>query len=218
MRKNAQLCIVLICILALGLVGCQKLEKRFNEAMEEGEAPSLTLPGSSAPADDTAPEEPVVPVMPGYSSPYAYGAPKDLTCCVITDFKAGIITEKNFGSVEVYETGTIPYVPGTTIGVYFEYESVTGAPIQYYEEEFFPSPPRNWEMWEGSTGSYQTYPDEDPVRAVYTEILSPDSNMFMSTWGLNEAGDPLGEWTWDIYLDGEYFTTVVFNIVPGQQQ
>ena len=206
-----------VCILALVFSGCQKLDEMFSDAIEEGEPPSLAIPGASAPEGEGAPEKPTLPMIPGYVSPYAYGSPEELTCCVITNFKAGIITESNFGSVDVFETGTIPYVPGTTFGVYFEYESISGAPIQYFEEEFFPSPPGNWEMWEGSTGSYQTYPEEDPVRAVYTEILSPDSNMFISTWGLNQAGDPLGEWTWDIYFDGEYFTTVVFTIVPGQQ-
>lgn len=217
MKRNALFVLIAVCILALGFSGCQKIDEKFSEAMEEGEAPSLSIPGVSTSEGEGAPEQPVVPMIPGYSSPYAYGTPEELTCCVITNFKAGIITESNFGSVEVFETGTIPYVPGTTFGVYFEYESTGGGPIQYFEEEFFPSPPQSWEMWEGSTGSYQTYSDEDPVRAVYTEILSPDSNMFISTWGLNQAGDPLGEWTWDIYFDGEYFTTVVFNIVPGQQ-
>jgi len=217
MNRNALLVLLSVCILALGFSGCQKIDKMFGEAMEEGEPPSLSIPGVSAPDDEGAPERPEVSMIPGYASPYAYGSPEELTCCVITNFKAGIISEKNFGSVDVFETGTIPYVPGTTIGVYFEYESISGAPIQYFEEEFFPSPPQIWEMWEGSTGSYQTYEEENPARAVYTEILSPDSTMFMSTWGLHEAGDPLGEWTWDIYFDGEYYTTVVFNIVPGQQ-
>ena len=217
MKKNVLIILYTICALALVFSGCQKLDEKFNEAMEEGEAPSIAIPGVSALEDGGAPEEPVVSMIPGYASPYAYGSPEELTCCVITNFKAGIITESNFGSVDVFETGTIPYVPGTTFGVYFEYESTSGSPIQYFEEEFFPSPPNNWEMWEGSTGSYQTYPEEDPVRAVYTEILSSDSNMFISTWGLNKAGDPLGEWTWDIYFDGEYYTTVVFTIVPGQQ-
>lgn len=215
MKRNALSVLIAVCILALGFSGCQKIDEKFSKAMEEGEAPSLSIPGVSTPEEGAAPEQPTMPVIPGYSSPYAYGSPEELTCCVITNFKAGIITESNFGSVEVLETGIVPYVPGTTFGVYFEYESTSDSPIQYFEEEFFPSPPQGWEMWEGSTGSYQTYPEEN--RAVYTEILSPDSNMFISTWGLNQAGDPLGEWTWDIYFDGEYFTTVVFNIVPGQQ-
>jgi hypothetical protein len=215
LMKRSALCIVLIIgMLALALSGCKKIDEMLGDVMEEGEAPSIAIPGVTDPEDEGRPEESTIPIIPGFTSPYAYGSPEELTCCVITNFKAGIITESNFGSVEVIETGTIPYSPGTTFGVYFEYESTSGAPIQYFEEEFFPSPPHIWEMWEGSTGSYQTYPEEN--RAVYTEILSPDSNKFISTWGLNPAGDPLGEWTWDIYFDGEYFTTVVFNIVAGQ--
>ena len=209
MKRHIIYVFLSVCILTLVFSGCQKIDEKFSEAMEEGEAPSLSVPGVSALENEGATGPPAITMIPGAASPYAYGSPEELTCCVITNFKAGIITESNFGSVEVFETGTIPYVPGTTIGVYFEYESVSGSPIQYYEEEFFPSPPYNWDMWEGSTGSYQTYPEEN--RAVYTQILSPDSNMFISTWGLNEAGDPLGEWTWDIYFDGEYFTTVVFK-------
>ena len=217
MKTYAMIVLLGVSILALCFAGCQKIDEMLNKAMEEGEAPSISIPGASSPEGEGAPEEPVAPIIPGYASPYAYGSPGELTCCTITNFKAGIITESNFGSVDVLETGAVPYVPGTTFGVYFEYESNSGAPIQYFEEEFFPSPPQIWEMWEGSTGSYQTYPEEIPARAVYTEILSPDSDMFISTWGLNQAGDPLGEWTWDLYFDGEYFTTVVFTIVPGQQ-
>ncbi len=115
----------------------------------------------------------------------------------------------------ITETTTVPYVPGTYIGIYFEYLSKTGKPIQYREEEFFPYPPQNWSLWEGSEGSYRTYPEES--RAEYTTVLTPSTSPspFLSHWGFNTSGDPTGQWRWDIYFDNEYYTTVVFNVVPA---
>ena len=140
---------------------------------------------------------------------------KTLNCCTITNFKMGIISKGENGEITVTEADEIPYVPGTYIGVKFNYKSKTGKPIEYFEEEFFPEAPLYWE--EIATKNYKIFLEEK--RAEYTSMLPPktENNSFVSYWILKPSGDPIGKWIWDIYFDKEYFTTVVFNIVPADK-
>jgi hypothetical protein len=208
--KKITIIALIVFAMSFMMFGCDQLKDLLGIGVPEPPATTTAPPGVGA-----QPHVPTGPGTgpPGFSSPYKYGPPNALNCCTITNFEAGIITFDDEGSYEVNVAGTIPYIPGTQIGLAFNYISNTGSPIQYLEEEFFPYPPQNWTLWESSVGSYRIFPDEN--RAEYTTLLtpSPDAQAFISYWGMNPSGDPLGEWIWDIYFDGEYYTTVVFNIV-----
>ena len=212
MKKTA---IIVVAVFALFFMmfGCDQIKGLLGIGVPEPPSTTTAPPGVGA-----EPHVPTVPTGPGTepygsNSPYRYGPPNALNCCTITNFEAGIITFDKEGYYEIDVTGTIPYIPGTQIGLAFDYVSNTGSPIQYLEEEYFPHPPQNWTLWESSEGSYRIFPEEN--RAVYTALLtpSPDAQGFVSYWGMNPSGDPLGEWIWDIYFDGEYYTSVVFNII-----
>lgn len=164
---------------------------------EKGEKDSASGPETVEPGPDAG-----APLAP---------TGKTLKCCKITNFKAGIIAKGENGGVTVKEVDEIPYVPGTYIGVRFNYESKSGKPIEYFEEEFFPEAPLYWEEIAGK--NYKIFPDE--LRAEYTSMLPPktENNLFVSYWILKPSGDPTGKWIWDIYFDREYYTTVIFNVV-----
>ncbi len=200
MKRNIVL-IVLVIFSALVLVaGCDQIKQVLGLG-----APKPAEPGAVGPAPEIAPGQP----GPGPTF-------RTLTCCEISNFKAGVLHFDSAGNFSgITEATTVPYIPGTYIGIYFEYFSKSGKPIQYREEELFPYPPQNWSLWEGSEGSYMTYPDEN--RAVYSTTLPPgaESSPFLSHWGFNPSGDPTGQWRWNIYFDNEYYTTVTFNVVPA---
>jgi len=181
------------------LFGCERLQNLFTFGKTpEGSSGAIV----AAPAPGGKP--------PGVNRAYIEIEP--VRCCTITDFQAGTVTIYDNGEFSITETDTVPYVPGTYIGIGFDYISNTGKPIQYLEEEYFPAAPQNWASSEGSLSSYKIYPEEN--RAVYTTLLTSDSKKFVSYWGFNPSGDPLGVWNWDIYLDGQYLTTVTFTVVP----
>jgi hypothetical protein len=202
MKRNAVLIVLALFSIVVLLTGCDRIKQMlgFTAAAPVESGPAGSVPG--------APPGP----GPSTAGPGIYGQ-RQIDCCTIADFKAGIINEDTNGNIAVKETFDVPYVPSTYIGIYFSYKSKTGKPIQYREEEYFPYPPQNWSLWEGSNGSYITFPEEN--KAVYTTILSPANNIFTSTWGFNSSGDPTGQWRWDIYFDNEYYTSVVFNVVPA---
>ncbi len=202
--KN-RLVFAMVVALSLSLIfsGCDLMEKLDRGGKESDSGPEDVKPDS----DETLPPKNVTPP----AAPF-----KTLKCCTITNFKAGIIEKGEGGVITVKEVGEIPYVPGTYIGVRFNYESKTGKPIEYFEEEFFPEAPLHWEEIAGK--NYKVFVDEK--RAEYTSMLPPmtKDNSFTSYWILKPSGDPVGKWIWDIYFDGEYYTTVIFNIVnvvPG---
>jgi hypothetical protein len=209
-RKALSIALVVFSLFFI-ISGCDQVKELLGFG-----APSPPPPGVQPSPPGTQPTT-SPPGQPG-SPPAEYGPttpstpPSSLSCCVITNFQVGILSLDEYGNYSVFETNTIPYVPGTYLGVAFNYQSNTGRPIQYVEEEYFPYPPQNWTLWEGSEGSYKIYPEEN--RAVYTTLLTPDSETFVSYWGFNPSGDPLGQWVWDIYFDGEYYTRVTFNVVP----
>jgi hypothetical protein len=200
MKRNLVLVVLIVLAVLAAIAGCDQIKQMLGLGVDRPTDPGATGPGPA--------ETPGQPVPgPGF---------RPLNCCDISDFKVGIIRFDATGSFEgITETMTVPYVPGTYLGIYFEYLSKTGKPIQYREEEFFPYPPQNWSLWEGSEGSYRTYPDES--RAEYATILTPgtDASPFLSHWGFNPSGDPTGQWRWDIYFDNEFYTSVVFNVVPA---
>lgn len=203
MKRNLVLILTLVLSIVFVTAGCDQI-KRILGPGAPGPADSGpggltpgTTPGQPGPGSDMT--------MPGIYPQ------RQLECCTITDFKAGIITEGPDGDITVRETFDIQYIPSTYLGIYFNYNSKTGKPIQYREEEFFPYPPQDWSIWEGIDGSYRTFPEEN--RAVYMTVLTPVSDKLVSTWGFNPSGDPIGIWRWDIYFDDEYYTSVVFNII-----
>ncbi len=201
MKRNVVLIVLVLLSVAVMIPGCNRIKQMlgFTAAAPVESGPVGPIPGT--------------PPGPGpiTTGPGIY-AQRQIDCCTITDFMAGIISEDASGNVTVKETFNIPYVPSTFIGIYFSYRSKTGKPIQYREVEYFPSPPQNWSVWEGLEGSYLTYPEEN--KAVYTTLLTPAGESFASTWAFNPSGDPTGQWRWDIYFDNEYYTSVVFNVVP----
>lgn len=200
MKRNVVLMVMLLVSITVLTAGCDQIKQVLG----------LGAPGS--------PDSGTGGVIPGTSpgGPGPGPAIRMLNCCDISNLKAGIVNLDSAGDYTgITETTTVPYVPGTYIGIYFEYLSKTGKPIQYREEEFFPYPPQNWNLWEGSEGSYRTFPEES--RAEYTTVLTPapSATPFLSHWGFNTSGDPTGQWRWDIYFDNEYYTSVVFNVVPA---
>jgi hypothetical protein len=200
MKRNIVLIVMLTVSVAFLTTGCDQIKQILG----------IAAPGG--------PESDGGGILPGAppGGPAPGPAVRMLNCCDITDLRAGILNFDTSGNYSgMTETTNVPYVPGTYIGIYFEYFSKTGKPIQYREEEFFPYPPQNWSLWEGSEGSYRTYPEES--RAVYTTILAPGTaaSPFLSHWGFNTSGDPTGQWRWDIYFDNEFYTSVVFNVVPA---
>lgn len=200
MKRNIVLIVLVVFSVVVLVTGCDQIKRVLGIG-----APQPAQPGAVGPAPGTPPGQP----GPGPTF-------RALTCCAISNFKAGILHFDNAGNFAgITETTTVPYIPGTYLGIYFEYVSTAGKPIQYREEEFFPYPPQNWSLWEGSEGSYMTYPDEN--RAEYSTILTPGAgpSPFLSHWGFNPSGDPTGQWRWDIYFDNEYYTSVVFNVVPA---
>jgi hypothetical protein len=203
--KKRFLFVVFIAFAAMvGMTGCDKIKGMLGLG---GTQPVQVGPGGVIPG--TQPTGPGGAPVPGVGF-------QTLTSCEIKNFKAGILhfdDKQEF--TDITETTTVPYVPGTYMGIYFEYTSKTGKPINYREEEFFPSPPQNWSLWEGSEGSYRTFPEEN--RAEYKTVLPPEktSSSFLSHWGFNPSGDPIGQWRWDIYFNEEYYTTVIFNVTPS---
>jgi hypothetical protein len=200
MKRNVVLIVTLLVSITVLTTGCDQIKQMLG----------LVAPGSP----DSGPGGAIPGTSPGGPGPGP--AIRVLNCCDISSLKMGIVNLDSAGDYTgITETTTVPYVPGTYIGIYFEYLSKTGKPIQYREEEFFPYPPQNWSLWEGSEGSYRTYPEES--RAEYTTVLTPSTSPspFLSHWGFNTSGDPTGQWRWDIYFDNEYYTTVVFNVVPA---
>jgi hypothetical protein len=200
MKRNLALVVLIVSALAVTTAGCDRVKGMLGLGADRPEGPGAVVGPPGTVPGQPAPE-------PGF---------KALDCCDISNFKAGILRFDNEGNfTHITETTTVPYVPGTYFGIYFEYLSKEAKPIQYREEEFFPYPPQNWSLWEGSEGSYRTYPDES--RAEYMTILTPGraAAPFLSHWAFNPSGDPTGQWRWDIYFDEEFYTSVVFNVVPA---
>jgi hypothetical protein len=197
MKRNLLFAVIVTLSLLVMIFGCDLIGKRTEKGSE-----SDTDSGPTAAKSDS-------------TELSTTGPAKILTCCTITNFKVGIITKGENGEIIVKEVNEIPYVPGTYIGVKFNYESKTGKPIEYFEEEFFPEAPLYWE--EIATKNYKVFIEEK--RAEYTSMLPPktEDNSFVSYWILKPTGDPMGKWVWDIYFDREYFTTVVFNVVPAKK-
>ena len=197
MKRNLLATMIVILSLLLIISGCDLIGKRTEKGSE-----SDPDSGPTAAKPDSTELSPTGPA-------------KILKCCTITNFKVGIITKGENGEITVKEVNEIPYVPGTYIGVKFNYESKTGKPIEYFEEEFFPEAPLYWE--EIATKNYKIFVEEK--RAEYTSMLPPktEDNSFVSYWILKPSGDPMGKWIWDIYFDREYYTTVIFNIVPAKK-
>ncbi len=197
MKRNLLFTIMVTLSLLVIISGCDLIGKRTEKGSESG------------------PDSGPTAAKPDSTELSTTGPAKILTCCTITNFKVGIITKEANGEITVNEVKEIPYVPGTYIGVKFNYESKTGKPIEYFEEEFFPEAPLYWE--EIATKNYKVFIEEK--RAEYTSMLPPktEDNSFVSYWILKPSGDPIGKWVWDIYFDREYFTTVVFNVVPAKK-
>ena len=205
MKNRLALAMILALSISLITSGCDLMERPDRSGEDSDSGPAEVKPDS----DGTLPPDIDKPMIDPF---------KTLKCCTITNFKAGIIEKGEGGVITVKEMEVIPYVPGTYIGVRFNYESKSGKPIEYFEEEFFPEAPLYWEEIAGK--NYKIFVDEK--RAEYTSMLPPvtKDNSFTSYWILKPSGDPVGKWIWDIYFDKEYYTTVIFNIVnivPGEK-
>jgi hypothetical protein len=206
MKRKAGLIVLLVVTVAVCAAGCDRIEDML------GIGGGHPVPGPAEPTPGSGPYAPGGgPEAPGFGPGF-----RTLRCCEITDFKAGILQLDERGNfLNIKETTTVPYIPGTYMGIYFKYQSRTGKPIKYREEEFFPYPPQEWALWEGSEASYRTYPEEN--RATYQMMLAPGKtpSPFSSSWGFNPSGDPVGLWRWDIYFDDEYYASVTFDVVTA---
>lgn len=209
----------LVFIFSLVLTGCDKPDA--ETPTDTGEKPVSTEeePFTTEEILETEDGEPIVteeePVIieeepeAVIDSPLVFNSIEGST---ITNFKAGKIKEDSESNLYVFEeTLSIPMKPGTFFGVSFDYKSNSGEVIEYLEVESFPKPPQNWVLWEGSDGSYEIF--EDDARAEFKTTLPPDGETFISYWGFNPSGDPIGKWVWEIYFNGELYTTVDFDIV-----
>jgi hypothetical protein len=133
-----------------------------------------------------------------------------LACCKIRNFQAGVITADPMGNVTVFESETIPRIPDTKFGVYFQYESKSGQPIKYHQEMLYPYLPENWESWVTGEGIFQLFPSES--RGVFSTTLPADKTSFARAITM-DALYPVGTQTWKIYLDNELYKTVSFTVV-----
>ncbi|GEM_PF-3074394 len=143
------------------------------------------------------------------------GKPKydSLNCCKISNFQAGVITTDPMGKTTVFESPTIPRIPDTKFGVYFEYESKSEKPIKYHQEMLYPYLPENWESWITGEGIFQLFPSEN--RGVFSTTLPAEKTVFTRIVTLDSLY-PVGTQTWKIYLDNELYKTVSFTVVAQE--
>ncbi|MBN1573118.1 MAG: FHA domain-containing protein [Deltaproteobacteria bacterium] len=136
-----------------------------------------------------------------------------LNCCKISNFQAGVITIDPMGNATVFESPTIPRIPDTKFGVYFQYESKSEKPIKYHQEMLYPYLPENWETWITDEGIFQLFPSEN--RGVFSTTLPAEKTSFTRVVTL-DALYPVGTQTWKIYLDNELYKTVSFTVVAQE--
>jgi len=182
----------IVIFLVLVVVGVT-LALFIRENREMGEDPeNISTPAVMEPVDEslTMPDE-----IPGL---------------IIEEFQAGVITEEDGRFIVIKETDSITREPGTMFGVYFRYELVQDDPVEYVQEEYYPSFPIDWEGWAEKNGNYT--PNPDSTSAEYRMTLSPDEDEAARVWYVDE-NFPLGEMTWDIFFAGEKYRTVTFTIV-----
>lgn len=129
---------------------------------------------------------------------------------MILEFHAGVIAEVDGRFDIVEETATVPRVPGTLFGVCFRYDIINGEPMEYFQDERYPSFPLTWEGWSEGNGAFTPFPDTH--RAEYRMILSPEEDEAARVWYVDEDY-PLGEMTWDIYFNDVLYRTVTFTVV-----
>jgi hypothetical protein len=134
----------------------------------------------------------------------------DIPGLMILEFSAGIITEEDGRFVVVEETATIPRVPGTLFGVSFRYDIIDEDPVEYVQEEYYPTFPTTWKGWSEGNGAFTPFPDTH--RAEYRMILSPEEDAAARVWYVDEEFPP-GEMTWDIYFSDVLYRTVSFTVV-----
>jgi hypothetical protein len=146
----------------------------------------------------------------GYAKKPQYDS---LNCCNISNFQAGVIATDSMGNVSVFESPTIPRIPNTKFGVYFEYESKSEKPIKYHQEMLYPYLPKNWESWITDEGIFQLFPSEN--RGVFSTTLPAEKSTFVRAVTL-DALYPVGTQTWKIYLDNELYKTVSFTIAAQE--
>ena len=129
---------------------------------------------------------------------------------IILEFHAGVMSKEDGRFVIVEETTTIPRIPGTLFGVYFRYNLIDENPVEYFQDEQYPSAPLEWEGWSEGNGNFTTFPDMN--RAEYRVSLSPQEDEAARVWYVDEEY-PLGEITWDIYFADIPYRTVTFTVV-----
>jgi len=179
--------LLIVTIVAFTLVFFVKERREFNVDPEHTDAPA-------APESIDTPI-PMTDEIPGM---------------MVLEFHAGIISEEDgrFGIVE--ETTTVSRVPGAMFGVYFRYTIIEEDPVEYFQDEYYPSFPPTWEGWSEGNGSFSTFPDI--YRAEYRALLSPEEDEAARVWYIDEEF-PLGEITWDIYFEDILYRTVTFTVV-----
>lgn len=178
---------LILAVVAVTLVFFIKERREFNVEPEHVLTPAAT---ESLGADIPATDE-----IPGM---------------LILEFHAGIMSEEDGRFVIVEETTTIPRIPGTLFGVYFRYNLIDENPVEYFQEEQYPSAPPEWEGWSEGNGNFTTFPDMN--RAEYRVSLSPQEDEAARIWYVDEEY-PLGEITWDIYFADIPYRTVMFTVV-----
>ncbi|MBN1882561.1 MAG: FHA domain-containing protein [Deltaproteobacteria bacterium] len=129
---------------------------------------------------------------------------------MILEFYAGIIAEEDDRFVILEETTTIPRVPGTLFGVCFRYDVINGEPVEYFQDEQYPSFPNTWEGWSEGSGAFTPFPDAH--RAEYRTTLSPEEDAAARVWYVDEEY-PLGEMTWEVYFNDVLYRTITFTVV-----
>ena len=179
--------LLIISVVAITLVFFIKERRELRVGPEDIETPAVTESNDS--------DIPMTDEVPGI---------------MILEFYAGIISEEDGRFIVIEETTTISRTPGTMFGVYFRYNILDENPVEYFQDEYYPSFPPTWDGWSEGNGNFITFPDTH--RAEYRVILSPESDEAARIWYMDEAY-PLGEITWDIYFANILYRTVTFTIV-----
>ena len=178
---------LILSVVAITMVFFIKERRELNLGTENMATPTVT--------ELIASETPIIDEIPGM---------------MVLEFYAGIISEEDGRLVIVEETTTIPRIPGSMFGVYFRYNIIEEDPVEYFQDEYYPSFPLTWEGWSEGNGNFETFPDEN--RAEYRVSLSPDEDEAARGWYMDEEY-PLGEMTWDIYFADILYRTVTFTVV-----
>lgn len=128
----------------------------------------------------------------------------------ITRFEFGLL-EKDENGIYYVSKGTksIPNIPGIHFGFIFSYENDTDKTVEHRWEMILPREPETARTIDGSTDIEYVAGENRVVSS--TVGLDVDSSIQYSVNRI-DPGDPSGRWVMEIYIGGQLYRTVVFDV------